>query len=117
LAVLATNLKSSLDAAFLRRLRFVINFPLPTAAQRREIWRRAFPVGAPVGELDYGRLARLGLTGGNIQTVALNAALASAEDGAVGMRQVLAAARAEFRKLQKPVSASDFAWTESEVPA
>ena len=43
LAVLATNLKSALDPAFLRRIRFVVNFPFPDAAQRAEIWRRVFP--------------------------------------------------------------------------
>ena len=45
LAVLATNMKSALDPAFLRRIRFVVNFPFPDEAQRAEIWRRAFPAG------------------------------------------------------------------------
>ena len=45
LAILTTNLKSSLDRAFQRRLRFTVNFPFPDAAQREAIWRRAFPAG------------------------------------------------------------------------
>src|SRR5204862_5706096 len=40
LAVLTTNLKNSLDTAFLRRLRFVVTFPFPDPAQRAAIWRR-----------------------------------------------------------------------------
>ena len=43
LAILATNMKSALDPAFLRRIRFVVQFPFPDAAQRAEIWRRVFP--------------------------------------------------------------------------
>ena len=109
LAILATNLRSALDPAFLRRLRFVINFPYPGMAERQTIWERAFPPAAPVGKLDYAQLARLNLTGGNIATVALNAAfIASAEDSNVQMRHVLAAARAEYIKLDRPFRESDF---------
>ncbi len=54
LAILTTNLKSALDTAFLRRLRFVVQFPFPDAgAARREIWRRVFPAATPVEQLDY----------------------------------------------------------------
>ena len=42
LAILTTNLKSSLDKAFQRRLRFSVNFPFPDAAQREAIWSRFF---------------------------------------------------------------------------
>src|SRR6185437_1267443 len=57
LAVLATNMKSALDPAFLRRIRFVINFPFPDATQRVEIWRRIFPAATPTEGLDMARLA------------------------------------------------------------
>ncbi len=39
LAVLTTNLRSALDTAFLRRLRFVVTFPFPGPAERARIWR------------------------------------------------------------------------------
>ena len=61
LAVLATNLKNAMDTAFLRRLRFVVNFPFPGASERAAIWSGAFPGGTPLGDLDYGR-ARRGCT-------------------------------------------------------
>ncbi|GAB4205445.1 MAG: ATP-binding protein [Roseiflexaceae bacterium] len=111
LAILATNMKSALDSAFLRRLRFVVNFPFPSAEQRRHMWRRAFPPDAPLGQLDYDRLARLNLTGGNIHTVAINAAFLAASAGtAVTMPLVLSAARTEFRKLDRVVNEADFQW-------
>ena len=100
LAILATNLKSSLDTAFMRRLRFIVNFPLPGLAERRLIWQKAFPAELPKTALDYERLARFNLTGGNIHSIALNAAFLAAHDGSpVNMPVVLAAVRMELRKL------------------
>lgn len=112
LAILATNMKSALDKAFMRRLRFIVDFPFPDFEQRREIWQKVFPPETPVAEnLDYDRLARLNLTGGSIHNVALNAAfLAAREGGVVTMPLVLNAARTEFKKLERPAKESDFQW-------
>lgn len=116
LAVLATNRKDALDQAFLRRLRFVINFPFPALAERRAIWAGAFPEAAPVDELNLDRLARLNLTGGSITNVAVNAAfLAAADGGRVTMPLVLSAARTEFRKLERPLNGADFYWQKPEA--
>lgn len=114
IAVLATNLKSSMDTAFLRRLRFVVNFPFPGAVERAAIWSGVFPQGTPLGHLDYDRLARLHLTGGSIHNMALNAAFSAAarSGGTVTMPVVLEAARTEFRKLNKPINEADFRWFE-----
>jgi AAA+ superfamily predicted ATPase len=109
LAILATNLKDSLDKAFMRRLRFVVDFPMPDAERRRELWRKGFPAETPLASLDLDRLSSLGVTGGNIHTIALNGAFASADNGQqVTMPHVLSATRGEFRKLQKPMSAANF---------
>ncbi len=113
LAILATNLKSSLDTAFMRRLRFVITFPYPATPQRQEMWQKAFPASMPLEPLDYARLARLNLTGGNIHSIALNAAFLAATAGTpVTMPLVLAAARTEFRKLGRPINEAEFRWQE-----
>jgi SpoVK/Ycf46/Vps4 family AAA+-type ATPase len=102
-------MRSALDPAFLRRLRFVVTFPYPGVAERQAIWQRAFPAKAQVGQLDWAHLAKLNLTGGNIATVALNAAfLATADGSGVEMRHVLAAARAEYVKLDRPFREGDF---------
>ena len=113
LAILATNMKSALDGAFTRRLRFIVNFPFPGLAERREIWRSVFPVQTLTNGLDFDRLARLNLTGGNIHNVALNAAfLAAKANQAVTMPRLFEAARAEFGKLERPVSEGDLYWPE-----
>ena len=73
LAILATNMKNALDRAFLRRIRFVINFPFPDEKNRAEIWKHIFPSSTPTNGLDIQHLARLDITGGNIRNIALNA--------------------------------------------
>ncbi len=109
LAILATNSKGALDGAFLRRLRFVVNFPFPAAAQRRAIWASVFPAQAEARVLDLDRLARFALTGGSIQAVALNAAFLAAQHGhTIDMPLVLDAVRGELRKLDKPVNEAEF---------
>jgi hypothetical protein len=111
LAILATNMKSALDQAFMRRLRFVVNFSIPGAGERRRMWRRVFPSRMDLGELDYDRLARLNVTGGSISNIALGAAFLAAEaDSPVTMPLVLEAARVEFRKLDRPINEADFTW-------
>lgn len=118
LAILATNMRSSLDHAFVRRLRFIVNFPFPGLAERQDIWERVFPPEMHDQELlkglDYNRLARFNLTGGSIHNIALNAAFLAAQKGtSVTMPLVLTAAREEFRKLERPINEMDFRWQES----
>jgi hypothetical protein len=104
LAVLTTNLKNSLDQAFLRRLRFVIQFPFPDAEQRAEIWRQAFPKLTPTLELDYLKLGKLSVAGGNIRNIALNSAFIAADHNEpVQMKHILQAAKIEYIKLEKPM--------------
>jgi len=105
LSILTTNLKSALDHAFMRRLRFVVQFPFPDAEQRAEIWRRIFPKAAPTGNLDYKRLGQLNLAGGNIRNIALNAAFIAADAAQpIQMQHILLAAKAEYMKLERPLT-------------
>ena len=105
LAVLTTNLKSSLDTAFLRRLRFVVQFPFPDQEQRLALWQRAFPAATPTRDLDLDKLSRLSMTGGSIRNIALNAAFLAADAGeAVGMNHLLQAAHAEASKRERPLA-------------
>ncbi|MCW5639213.1 MAG: ATP-binding protein [Rubrivivax sp.] len=108
LAILTTNLKSALDRAFLRRLRFVVNFPFPDEAAREALWRRQFPPQAPLaGDIDWRALAKLHLTGGHIRAVALNGAFSAAADGgAIAQRHLIDAARAEYLKLERSFGAA-----------
>ena len=105
LAVLTTNLKSSLDTAFLRRLRFVVQFPFPDQEQRLALWQRAFPTATPTRDLDLDKLSRLSMTGGSIRNIALNAAFLAADAGEpVGMSHLLQAAHAEASKRERPLA-------------
>ncbi len=105
LAILTTNLKNSIDQAFLRRLRFVVQFPFPDAKQRAEIWRRVFPANTPTEDLVYERLAKLSITGGNIRNIALNAAFIAADaNQPVRMNHLLQAAKREYLKLERPLT-------------
>ncbi len=105
-AVLATNRKGDLDTAFVRRLRFVIDFAPPGENEREQLWRLALEGAADAGgrpltdDLDWQALAReLDLTGAGIKSAALAAAfLARGEGARIGQRHVLAAARRELEK-------------------
>lgn len=102
LAILTTNLKENIDQAFLRRIRFVVRFPFPEARERALIWQKTFPKKTPLGELDFQKLARLNVCGGNIRNIAINAAfLAAAQGDQVEMSHVLRAAELEYDKLER----------------
>lgn len=108
LAVLTTNLRHALDPAFMRRLRFVVQFPFPDARQRADIWRRIFPAATPTDALDPERLARLNVPGGAIRNIALHAAFLAADvNEPVRMTHLLHAARSEYAKLDKPLTDSE----------
>jgi SpoVK/Ycf46/Vps4 family AAA+-type ATPase len=108
LAILTTNMKNALDTAFLRRLRFIVQFPFPNSVHRAEIWRRIFPPETPTEDLDVEKLGRLNVAGGNIRNIALNAAFLAAEaNEPVRMNHLLRAAYNEFAKLEKPLTEAE----------
>lgn len=108
LAILTTNMRHAIDKAFLRRIRFVVNFPFPDVALRAEIWRRIFPSEVPLKKIDATKLARLNVTGGNIRNIALGAAFMAAEtDEPVGMSDLLKSARIECAKIEKALSEAE----------
>ncbi|MFE6688657.1 AAA family ATPase [Streptomyces sp. NPDC057743] len=108
LAVLTTNMKKALDSAFLRRIRFVVDFPFPTERERAEIWRRVLPARAPTKGIDPALLAQLTVAGGSIRNIALSGAFLAAEEGdRLQMRHMLAAARTEYLKLERSLTPSE----------
>jgi SpoVK/Ycf46/Vps4 family AAA+-type ATPase len=99
-AILTSNLESSIDPALSRRLSFELRFPFPDEEQRAEIWRRMLPAELPVeGEIDFMKLAtRFELAGGHIRNIVLRAAyLAAADDTALTEAHLLRAAEYEYR--------------------
>ncbi|MFF7689477.1 ATP-binding protein [Streptomyces syringium] len=108
LAILTTNMKQALDQAFMRRIRFIVDFPFPGVPERAEIWRRVIPRQTPSEDLDPERLAQLTVAGGSIRNIALSAAFLAADEGSpLRMRHMLAAARTEYAKLERSLTPSE----------
>lgn len=112
LAILATNRKKDLDEAFLRRLRFVLELPLPGPAERLRIWQGAVPPEVDASALDLPFLAQnFALAGGHIRGIVFQACLQSAGDGAprvLGMPAVIRAVHREYAKLERAHSLDQF---------
>ena len=82
LAMLTTNMKSALDRAFLRRIRFVVQFPVSRRGGARADLAAAVPRRPRrSATIDFAALARLNLPGGNIRSIAVNAAFKAADAG------------------------------------
>ncbi len=108
--ILASNFRKNLDDAFLRRLHFTIEFPLPNEKSRELIWKHTFPAETPLGkDIDFAFLSKFKLTGGNIKNIALSASfLAAAGSGEVGMEHLIRATRREYQKIGKLFTEADF---------
>ena len=111
IVILASNLARNIDSAFSRRLHFVIDFPLPDADLREQLWRAALPPRGPLApNLDLGFIARqFAFAGGDIRVAALDAAFAAAaDDAAIDMVRLLQAVGRQLLKQGKVPQSSDF---------
>jgi ATP-dependent 26S proteasome regulatory subunit len=102
--ILTTNFERSIDAAFKRRLAFRIEFPMPDARERTELWRRMMPTAAHVApDVDYASLASsYELAGGNIRNAMLRAAYIAADLGEpITMAILQRAVKLEYRDAGK----------------
>ena len=100
-SILATNLMQNIDAAFMRRITFIVHFPFPDAQTRREIYLRTLPKRAPCEEdIDWDFLAeKFNLSGGHIKNIVVCAAfMAASEEAPISMRHLLEAAVNELKK-------------------
>lgn len=110
LAILTTNMRQNIDPAFLRRLRFIVEFPRPDAQARERIWRQCMPEGChALEDAEFRLLARkIDLTGGHIRQMTLRAAfIAAAANKQIELEHVAQAARAELAKLGMPPTVLD----------
>jgi hypothetical protein len=79
LAILTTNLGGAVDPAFRRRFAYDVQFTFPDPEMRTELWRRAIPRTAEVGDIDYEELGeRFELSGGFIKVAAERSAFQAA---------------------------------------
>lgn len=81
--ILASNLKSNIDDAFLRRFQSIVHFPVPKPAERKRLWMEAFPSKARLEErVDLARIAeKYDVTGGMIMNVVRYASLMALSRG------------------------------------
>jgi DNA polymerase III delta prime subunit len=111
IVILASNFQRNIDEAFRRRLRFLVEFPIPDEKQRARIWATVFPREAPLHEdIDFGFLAhKFKLTGGSIRNIALSSAFMAVQDEEpVRMHHLIRATRRELRKLGRLCVKADF---------
>jgi SpoVK/Ycf46/Vps4 family AAA+-type ATPase len=117
LAILATNRKKDLDEAFLRRLRYILDFPMPDLPERKLIWQQVMPEKVDTSQIDFEFLARqFPLTGGHIRSIIFNACLQTAKgfgwekltSPQLKMEQILIAVKREYDKLNRSVSLEQF---------
>jgi hypothetical protein len=112
LAVLATNRRKDLDDAFVRRLRYIVEFPVPGFAERAAIWRQVFPPSVDIGAVDVDFLARrFEVAGGAIRSAAFNACLQAAAHGGkarVAMTDVVMAMKTELEKGGRDIAGEQF---------
>lgn len=109
--IMATNLRSNIDEAFLRRIRAIVEFPQPDAALRLELWRRSLDDWEGLSDDDLRKVAdRFSLTGGSIRNVAVESmfrALAKDRD-TLALRDVIASTAREYQKVGRPVTKGEF---------
>jgi len=112
IAVLTTNLQGNMDAAFVRRLRFILHFPSPDRELRRQLWERSLPGSEwRDDELELDALAdRFQLNGGAIHNIGLAAAhlAAATESGRITSAHVVRATQRELQKTGRPSDAAAF---------
>lgn len=100
--VLASNLRKNMDEAFVRRLRFTVEFPFPDEESRRRIWEGIWPAETPRAEdLDLRAIARtFEFAGGNIRNVGVAAAFRAAKERTrIDMGHVMRAGEMELKKM------------------
>ncbi len=101
LAILSTNLRENIDAAFTRRLEFVVDFDEPSIDERAGIWRCHIPDRAPLAaDVCVDELASLyPIVGGLIRNASVAAGfLASAADSPITRTDFVRAVRREYEK-------------------
>ena len=109
--ILATNYKNNIDEAFMRRIRYLVDFQLPNEALRKELWKSSFSDKVPLDAIDFNYLAyRFEFAGGSIKNIVLNATFLAADSQTpVTMQHILESIRNENLKMGKHMLSQDFA--------
>jgi AAA+ superfamily predicted ATPase len=105
LIILASNYKSNIDQAFIRRFNAVIHFPMPNHAERLEIWKTSIPPAAAMAEdIDMKVIAaRYELSGSAIMSVIHYASLQTIYKNktTIAKQDIMEAIRREYEKEER----------------
>ena len=109
IVILTSNMKTNIDVAYMRRMKYVVHFEMPDEATRCEILKSSFSAGVPVKDLDLQFIAeRAELSGGHLKNIVLNAVfLAAARKSPVTMEDMVRSLIAEYEKIGKVASFLD----------
>ena len=107
LLILASNFKSNLDEAFLRRFHSLVHFPMPNFAERLKLWQRTMPANlSKHPDINLEELAKLyELSGAAILNAVQFATLQSyaRNDGILYQKDLIDGVRKEFMKEEKSI--------------
>lgn len=105
LVILASNFKNNIDEAFVRRMRFIIDFSLPNESEREIIWRNIFSKDTPTDNIDFAFISKnFKLSGANIRNAALFAAFNAVQNKqTLNMEHVMNGIKRELHKIGKPL--------------
>jgi DNA polymerase III delta prime subunit len=107
LLILASNYKSNMDEAFLRRFHSIVHFPMPNAQERLKLWKQSLPTSiAHNRHLDLATLAETHeISGASIINIVQYASLKalSREDKTLDVEDLLNGIRRELRKEEKSI--------------
>lgn len=106
LMILASNFKSNIDEAFLRRFHAIIQFPMPNAQERLKLWNQCLPASVPYSadNLPLTKLAETyEMSGASILNVMQYASLRalSRDDRTLFGQDLMDEIRRELRKEEK----------------
>lgn len=105
LVILASNFKSNIDEAFVRRFQSIIHFPMPSPAERQCLWQKAFPAKAALADdVDFVQLAqKYELSGANIMNVVQYCCLQALDrdDTRITAADILKGIRREYSKEER----------------
>ncbi len=106
IVILATNFRKNIDEAFSRRIRFIIDFPIPDEKMRYEIWKKAFPEETPLSkDINFKFLSKnFKFSGANIKNAALYSAFYAVEENSeIKMEHILKGIKTELQKTGKNI--------------
>lgn len=99
MVILASNQKSNIDDAFIRRFNVIANFAMPNVTERAEIWKKSFPSHLTFENVDFNAIAqKYELAGGNIINVVHYACLKAYPSEEIKLEYILDGIRKEYNK-------------------